>query len=649
MRSRSGIVILAALVVAGGGVAGVSSAQAPPPTAADWSGTIAVDFVDERIRKADLTASAASLAPATSIDEGLSSVNRRVWLRLKFNPPLPPPGQAASGKGATVVVCWSGTAKWVGPQADHAHTPAAGESHWENDYNAFPAGGHKPFEQHDFLQQKLVAYPPLGPVRQMPGCTVATLRHEPTGLIFQRRAWEPSNSATDVDADGNLVAALVHVTNIVDDDRWERDETITATVMPRDVARLSGCEDPSKPSPSTRLNLLDCGDGVAPLGVYDAPSATLTIVDDDSPCGGGLSVDNPCYYNAIPPDRGVWRRNPNGPSMPSDPDLVDVSHSGVNGATHVNTVPGFREVDLGELVLQPVRGDTDGHAYVVRNPQQPAPGQTLTVRMRTDYVDSPAGSVTVQPDQLDFTAADWDQPRIVRVIASADAEPGDSFVIRHRFSTGFSDPYIKAYEGQREWYSYQERSTDEADCFNARNQELRKNGPEKSTRWTAPCVITRRGSRQASIPRFDVAGHVPYATETPFASDDQLTTPVLDNDLPAQQQQDQQQPETPETEQPDAETEEPEAETETACASTDTALINQIAAKIQRHRTTGRSDLVETFGRAHATMLGNDSYTVTDIKTRPDRQAPNWQGNGPNALWQAVYTELDRLQTCRNN
>ncbi|MCY3850748.1 MAG: hypothetical protein OXF75_08115 [Acidimicrobiaceae bacterium] len=134
-----------------------------------------------------------------------------------------------------------------------------------------------------------------------------------------------------------------------------------------------------------------------------------------------------------------------------------------------------------------------------------------------------------------------------------------------------------------------------------------------------------------------------------------LAAPVLDNDPPQQQQQDEQEPEAEtEVEEVETETEEPEAEAETeeaepACTSGDQALIDRVASKIQRHRTTGRTDLAETFGRAHATMLGNDAYTVTDIKTRPDRQTPNWQGNGPNALWQAVYTELDKLQACRNN
>ncbi|MCY3849718.1 MAG: hypothetical protein OXF75_02810 [Acidimicrobiaceae bacterium] len=87
--------------------------------------------------------------------------------------------------------------------------------------------------------------------------------------------------------------------------------------------------------------------------------------------------------------------------------------------------------------------------------------------------------------------------------------------------------------------------------------------------------------------------------------------------------------------------------TDTGCVSADAGLLAKVAAKAERHKTTGRSDLAETFGRAHQTMLGQDSYTVSDLKARPDRQTPNWQGNGPNALWQSVYAELDRLQGCR--
>ncbi|MCY3787132.1 MAG: hypothetical protein OXG47_10490 [bacterium] len=87
--------------------------------------------------------------------------------------------------------------------------------------------------------------------------------------------------------------------------------------------------------------------------------------------------------------------------------------------------------------------------------------------------------------------------------------------------------------------------------------------------------------------------------------------------------------------------------TETSCVTADADLLATVEAKVERHKTTGRTDLVETFGRAHRTMLGQDSYTVSDLKARPDRQTPNWQGNGPNALWQSVYTELDRLEGCR--
>ncbi|MCY3849616.1 MAG: hypothetical protein OXF75_02290, partial [Acidimicrobiaceae bacterium] len=60
-----------------------------------------------------------------------------------------------------------------------------------------------------------------------------------------------------------------------------------------------------------------------------------------------------------------------------------------------------------------------------------------------------------------------------------------------------------------------------------------------------------------------------------------------------------------------------------------------------------RPDLLETFTRSHNTMLGKDTYTVALLKARPDRQQSNWQGAGPNELWQKIYAELDRLQTCR--
>ncbi|MCY3894154.1 MAG: hypothetical protein OXF65_12770, partial [Acidimicrobiaceae bacterium] len=83
------------------------------------------------------------------------------------------------------------------------------------------------------------------------------------------------------------------------------------------------------------------------------------------------------------------------------------------------------------------------------------------------------------------------------------------------------------------------------------------------------------------------------------------------------------------------------------CRTTDTALLARVAAKAADPWGGARPDLVETFTRSHNTMLGADDYTVADLKARPDRQTANWQGAGPNALWQSIYAELDRLQACR--
>ncbi|MCY3862783.1 MAG: hypothetical protein OXG67_12585 [bacterium] len=83
------------------------------------------------------------------------------------------------------------------------------------------------------------------------------------------------------------------------------------------------------------------------------------------------------------------------------------------------------------------------------------------------------------------------------------------------------------------------------------------------------------------------------------------------------------------------------------CRTSDAALLAQVAAKAGDPWNGARPDLVDTFGRAHATMAGEDDYTTADLKARPDRQTPNWQGAGPNALWQKIYAELDRLQACR--
>ncbi|MCY4104361.1 MAG: hypothetical protein OXG55_14040 [bacterium] len=84
-----------------------------------------------------------------------------------------------------------------------------------------------------------------------------------------------------------------------------------------------------------------------------------------------------------------------------------------------------------------------------------------------------------------------------------------------------------------------------------------------------------------------------------------------------------------------------------SCRTADTALLAEVEAKTQDPWNGSRPDLVDTFGRARDTMLGEDDYTVADLKARPDRQTPNWQGAGPNALWQKIYTELDSLEACR--
>ena len=92
----------------------------------------------------------------------------------------------------------------------------------------------------------------------------------------------------------------------------------------------------------------------------------------------------------------------------------------------------------------------------------------------------------------------------------------------------------------------------------------------------------------------------------------------------------------------------PVAASSDGCVTTDADLVSQVEAKVERHTNeTGREDLKEMFSRSLATMKGTDTYTTADIKARPDKQGDNWQGDGPNPLWQAIYKELDRLQACR--
>ena len=91
------------------------------------------------------------------------------------------------------------------------------------------------------------------------------------------------------------------------------------------------------------------------------------------------------------------------------------------------------------------------------------------------------------------------------------------------------------------------------------------------------------------------------------------------------------------------------AEAADACITTDSTLLSTVEAKIVRHGTeTGRTDLHEMFTQSYNTMKGNGTYTTADIKARPDKQGSNWQGAGPNELWQKVYSELDRLEACRD-
>ena len=85
----------------------------------------------------------------------------------------------------------------------------------------------------------------------------------------------------------------------------------------------------------------------------------------------------------------------------------------------------------------------------------------------------------------------------------------------------------------------------------------------------------------------------------------------------------------------------------TTCVTTDQSLLAQVEAKIAEHQSSDRSDLLEMFTRSYDTMQGNDDYTTADIRARPDKQGAVWQANGPNALWQSIYAELDRLEACR--
>ena len=91
----------------------------------------------------------------------------------------------------------------------------------------------------------------------------------------------------------------------------------------------------------------------------------------------------------------------------------------------------------------------------------------------------------------------------------------------------------------------------------------------------------------------------------------------------------------------------PSPQFQSTCKLTTPLLINDTKTKADHHKTTGRDDLHEMFMRSHLTFKGQDDYTVADIKARPDKQGANWQGEGPSLLWQHIYKQLERIETCR--
>ena len=85
------------------------------------------------------------------------------------------------------------------------------------------------------------------------------------------------------------------------------------------------------------------------------------------------------------------------------------------------------------------------------------------------------------------------------------------------------------------------------------------------------------------------------------------------------------------------------------CVSSDSALTAEVAAKVARHATTGRADLLAMFTAVGAALAGEGAYTTGDIRARPDKQGQKWQtGTGLNSLWARIYAELDRLEACRD-
>ena len=339
------------------------------------------------------------------------------------------------------------------------------------------------------------------------------------------------------------------------------------------------------------------------------------------------------------------------------------------------------------LVMRPVRGDDAGDTYTVTVPQRPAVGQTLTVWVEVDprFIDGPAGSVAVDPARIDVTEANWQQDHTVTVTASAVARPGDWFMIRHRFSAGFTDPHIAMHERHGLLWSSIPRfdvtgrvsgapvADDMDDALPALPEvsvaSAASGGEGDPATFsltaapppTSPLTVTvdvaqtgdyaaagETGRRTVTVP---VSGSAKLSVATVDDSVDEadgsisltvvdaagysvgwpatLIAPVLDDDDPPQPVQEQQQaPADDETA-----AEEPDADPVPVCDA-DTALLAAVDAKIARHRdVTGRADLVAEFTAVRDALAG-------DATALADARAHAYRRDGANALWTQIATHL---------
>ena len=359
------------------------------------------------------------------------------------------------------------------------------------------------------------------------------------------------------------------------------------------------------------------------------------------------------------------------------------THDGAESHKHVHWTPR-------STVMAPVRGASGAVSYTVTVPQRPAAGQTLSVFIEVDprHVDGPAGSVSVSPERIDVTSANWQQDHTVTVTASADALAGDWFVIRHRFSAGFADTYIAAYERAGLLWASIPRFDVTGRVSDAPVQDSPAAVPEASVAGAvsgeegtdaqfvlaaqpspaAPLAVTVEvsqsgeyaaageiGRRGVTIP---VSGSVTVSVATVDDAADEpdgeitltvraghgyrLGTPasfsadVFDNDPPpAIDDQQQQQPgaDTDAEAQDDADTDEqPPAEAVPQC-DVDAGLLATVEAKIVRHRdVTGRADLVTEFTVVRDALTGDGPLAAA--RGYADRR------DGANALWAQISAHL---------